>query len=338
MKVVPVAQPGAPKLPNASPRNTTRDAAVAKLQSMMEANAAQPAPAPKAEDIQVVTKPPLYRDKSPAEYTSDSVSSEQPKAEPKVSEAPLSSQHAILARKERAIRQREQQLRAKEAELRSKEEAKAAPVPSAFDESKYVPKDRLMKNAFEVLGELGLSYDQLTEMAMNAPKPEQMALMNEIRTLKADLDAIKNESESTKKNFEEQQTQQRQQAERQIRADVRSLVQSSPEFETIRETGNMGEVVKLIVDTFDKDGILLTAEEAAFEVENHLVEEIAKHARIKKIQQKLQPQAPRNEAPKKTAEDSKQPQLKTLTNSVSSTRKLSTRERAMLAFKGELKD
>lgn len=257
-------------------------------------------------------------------------------AETKVSSEPLSSQYAVLARKEKAIRAREQQLKAKEAAIKAQEDAaKAAPKTLSIDESKYVPKDRLTQDPFTVLNELGLSYDQLTELALNAPKPEQMALMNELKSLKAEIAALKGESQSNKKSFEDQQKQNEAEAINQIRHEASVVIKNNPEFETIRETNSLDDVVDLIKRTYKEDGILMSVEEAALEVENYLVEEAIKLARLKKIQQRLQPAKPAET--KATEQLPKQTQpMKTLTNSVASSRTLSARERALLAFEGKL--
>lgn len=249
---------------------------------------------------------------------------------PKAPEEPLSSQYAILARKEKAIRQRELDIRKREAALKS-EPAKPAVAPS-MDTSKYVDRESLISNPFGVLNELGLSYDQLTELAINAPKPEDLALQREIKALREEMKLLKGESESTKKTFEQREVEQRSQAEKQIENEVSRLVKSDPNFEMIAQTGNIAEVVSLITRTFDEDGIFMSVEEAAQAVEDHLLEEAMKLTSYKKIQQKL---ASRTPAQQPTAQQEKQP-LKTLTNSVSSSRPLTARERAILAMQGKL--
>lgn len=272
--------------------------------------------------------------------SSESVESSKAETKTTETEKPLSSEYAVLARKERAIRQREQQLKAREAAIRSQEEAARAPkapTPAVFDESKYISKDKLAQSPFEALAELGLTYDQLTEMAMNAPKPEQVALQNELKALRDEIKSLKSDNEGTKKSFAEQQTQAYNQAVKQIRDETRSLVRNNPEFETIRGTNSVNDVVDLIEQTFKQDGILLTVEEAATEVENYLVEEAMKLTKLNKIRQRLQPKESSAPATKKSTEEPKQQQLKTLTNAVSSSRPLSAKERAVLAFEGKLK-
>jgi hypothetical protein len=97
--------------------------------------------------------------------------------------------------------------------------------------------------------------------------------------------------------------------------------------------------VDLIEKTFKEDGILLSVEEAAKEVEDELVSQLSKYAqKIKKLQQKFAPQskaAPQQPVNNKTAGQQQQPG-KTLTNSMGASRPLSTRERAILAFENKL--
>ncbi len=264
-------------------------------------------------------------------YNSEESSSspQEAPAAPAASEEPLSSQYAVLARREKAIRQREQQLKAKEAALKPQEPPK--PAAPTFDESKYVSKDRLTQDPFVVLNELGLDYEKLTDLVVNAPKPEQMQMMNEMRLLKQEIAALRGETEGTKKSFEDSQKQQYDQAITSMTNEARVLIDRDPQFETIKATGSLKDVIGLIERTFNEDGVLMSVEDAAQEVENYLVDEAIRLAKIKKIQQRL---APKPEAPKAT--DPKQSQLKTLTNSVSSNRQLSAKERAILAFQGKL--
>ena len=134
---------------------------------------------------------------------------------------------------------------------------------------------------------------------------------------------------------ENQQTDAYKQAITQIRSDTKKLVTASEEFEAIANTNSVDDVVELIERTFKQDGTLLTVEEAAKQVEDYLVEEAFKLTKLKKIQQRL---ATAQKPAEPKLEPTKQPQtMKTLTNAVSSPGKLSVRERAIAAFKGELK-
>lgn len=337
------AQPQTPQ----SNQPSARERAIAKLLGS-QPNQSAPVQNPSAisaEEMGAVKAPSTEVDEFEAakqkaqKHQEEDVSSPEsaPKEETKAEETeePLSSQYALLARKEKAIRQREQLLKQKEAELKAKEEAKTSTPAPSIDPAKYVSKEDLAKDPFTILTEMGLTYDQLTELALNGPKPKEIEMMNELKALREELKAIKGETESTKKSFEEYQNQTESMGVNQLTKQATALVNSNPEFETIKETGSVGEVVELIKRTLKEDGVLLSVEEAAQEVENYLLEEALKLAKIKKIQQRLAPKAP--EAPKSPEQPKQQPQMKTLTNSVASTRPLSARERAILAFEGKLK-
>jgi hypothetical protein len=274
--------------------------------------------------------------------------SEEPAASPsetpapevtKAKEEPLSDQYAKLARKEKALRAEMLKLKSeREAFQRDRDQAAKPkdPTPSV-DQSQFIPKERLMKDTLGVLGELGLSYEQLTQMALNAPSPEAQAFQQHISKLESKIAELEEKTTSTKKSIEDGQQQSYQQALKQIRNEAQDLVATDPEaFETIHASGSVDEVVELIERTWKEDGKLLTVEQAAREVEEYLAEEAMKYARLKKIQKRLQP-APAPTPAAKPLEASKQQPPKTLTNAMGTQRQLSARERAILAARGELK-
>ncbi len=312
---------------------SARDRAIQAMQSQAQQTPVQNPTNVSPEELTAIKAPSKPEQLS----NSERLVSPEVKAETKTSEEPLSSQYAVLARKEKQLRLRDQQLKQREAAIRASESsAKPAPTTApSIDESKYIPLDRLQKDPIGTLLEKGFTYEQLTEAALNGPRQEDMHTQNELRLLREEIAKLKGDTESTKKSFEEQQTAQRQQAERQIRSDVVRLVQQDPTFETIKETRSVGDVVELITKTFDEDGILLTVEEAAQQVEEYLIDEALKLSRLKKIQQRLQPSNAAT-SPQKPTVQSQQQQMKTLTNSVGSNRPLSAKERALLAFEGKL--
>lgn len=265
---------------------------------------------------------------------SEDEKSETEVTEEKKVEDPLSTQYAMLARKEKALRAKVQALQAEKDALKAQEEALKA--KDAEYQTKFVPKDRLTNETLQVLSELGITYDQLTNLVLNAPKPEEMAFTAETRKLQAEIKAIKEAQEAAQKSATEQQERNYQAALNQLRADTKKLVESDSDFETIKETGSVDDVVELIERTFKEDGVLMTVEEAAREVENYLVEEALKLARLKKIQSKLAPSVEKKAAePTKKATAPSQPSTKTLTNAVGTSRPMTARERAIAAFEAK---
>lgn len=277
----------------------------------------------------------------------DTVSEVEPKEATEVKEEPkedpaLSRQFAQLARQERAIRAQKQQqeaaFKAREAELAAREAALNKPQ---FNPNDYISKARLKQDALSVLESEGITYDQLTERAMNRA-PVDPVLQHTIDSLKSQIEELKSANETNTKSYQESQQQAYAAAVKQIDMDARALIKANPaEYEAIVKTGTVKEVVKLIESTYNKDGILLTVEEAAQEVENYLVEENYKMAtNIDKIKKRMSAaNASQNKPEVKTPATPKQtqPGMKTLTNAASSSRQLSAKERAILAFKGELK-
>lgn len=244
----------------------------------------------------------------------------------------LSPHYASLAKKERALRAKVQELKAKEEALKSKEQEY---------QSKFISKDELTSDPLSVLNKLGVTYEQLTSLILNQGSPEAATQNAAVQRLEAEIKAIRESQEADRRLAVEQQTQTYQQALNQIKSETKSLITTDPYFEVIREERAVNQVVDLIERTFNEDGVLLSVEEAAKQVEDYLAEKAERVAKLKKIQSKLKGPEPKKSAPvetKQPQQDSKetQPQTKTLTNTMSSSRPLTAKERAILAFKGEL--
>lgn len=251
----------------------------------------------------------------------------------------LSNKYQILARKERALRAkaqqqdqalqtREQALKAREAELDAK---------SKTYDTDYIPRSQLKQAALDAVATGDIPYDEVTEQVLNQGKTDPR-LMKYIQSLQDTVKKLEQGVEEQKNTWKNSQDEQYKAAVKQIESDVRSLVTTDPEYEAIRATKSVRDVVDLIEMKFKEDGTLLSVEDAAKEVENYLVEEATKLAQLNKIQKRTQkPPAAGRESPEQQ-QATKQPQpMKTLTNAAGSTRKLSSKERAILAFKGELK-
>ena len=193
----------------------------------------------------------------------------------------------------------------------------------------------MKQNAFQVLSELGLTYDDITNQAIAQQSPEWQAFAQMKQEMQEELQKVREEQANTRKSYEQQQAQAYQQALGQIRNEARDLVKSDPSYEAIRATGSVNDIVQLIERTFNEEGTLMTVEQAAQAVEDYLTEEATKLSKIEKIQKRLnaQTQSPNNSKQQQVATQ----QMKTLTNSMGANKPLSARERALLAFKGELK-
>lgn len=262
---------------------------------------------------------------------------EQVEAKPEKDPA-LSRQFAQLARQERILRQKAQQqqqaIKAREAELAAKEEAIKAKEQQYQDG--YISKDQLKHDALRILADSGVSYDELTQQLLNQQSVNP-AVEATIKRLEAKIASLEDKATQSSKAYEESQQHAYRAAVKQIEMDVRSTVMNDPNFETIRSTKSVGDVVELIEETYKKDGVLMTVEEACQEVENYLVDEAMKLTRIGKIKRQLEQARTAQPSQKTATQQQQQPTMKTLTNAAASTRKLSAKERAILAFKGQLK-
>jgi hypothetical protein len=230
---------------------------------------------------------------------------------------PLSAQHLALARKEKALRRQQ-------VELKAERDAWKA------EQGKYIPKDQLKSNALKALEEAGITYDELVQQQLANPSTE-------IDPIQAKITALEEKLANMDSKQAERTSADYQQALKVIEGDVRLLVDSDPAFETIKARGQEKEVVNLIEQVFNAEGVILNVDEAAKLVEEKLLEvtlkEVEQLNKLKKIQARLAPPpAPAVETP------SPKGPSKTLTNAMSSTRQLSSRERAILAFNGQLKN
>lgn len=180
---------------------------------------------------------------------------------------------ALLARKEKAFSSRLLDLKAQEAAIKARE-----------TDGQFIPKQKLIEDPFSVLKDNGLTYDQLTEklLAQNGgiQDPVILELQSQVKELREQLLEQKSSVESKEKQSYEQAVDVQRKA-------VTSLIESDQQFELIKATNSVEDVVQKIVDTFKKDNVLLTPMQAAQEIENLLTEEAFKLASVNKIKARL---------------------------------------------------
>lgn len=267
-----------------------------------------------------------------------------PQPTPQVEETAASRQFAQLARQTKALRQRQQEqeqaIKAREAQL-AEREAQIKAQEAKYTQG-YIQQDTLKNDPLRALLDAGVSYEALTEKLLAQSNPMDPRVESQFNQLQSEIQKLRQQNEELVKNNKSAEETQYQAAVKQIKADVTALVKNDPSFEGIKATNSIDDVVDLIERTYKEDGILLSAEEAAQEIEDYLIEEAVKLSRLSKVTKKLQPPSTAAQSPKPEqstqAQAPKQPQpMKTLTNANASTRPLSARERALLAFKGQLK-
>jgi hypothetical protein len=225
----------------------------------------------------------------------------EPPKSPTVTEDPLiSSKFAALARKEKAIRQRQLEIQQKEREMVNLNEE--------ISKAKAY-RERLKSNPLDVLNEEGITYDQLVQEAVNPRTAEMTALQAQIKSLE---DSLKRNQEESQKAYDER----RNRALSTIRSDVNTLVSSDPAYETIKDMG-MSEAVTHLIDVTEKeDGILLTIDKAAKQVNDYLLAEIDQLTSIPSVKKRLQPQEAQQPQEQAKAQAPQQTGMKTLSHSM----------------------
>lgn len=258
---------------------------------------------------------------SPIKAETKPTEGQPPSPEGSVTEVtPIDPKFEALARKEAALRSKEREFQAEKASMDTR-------IQDAVNKALNEYKDRLKSSSLDELNTLGITYDQLVEQAVNAPNQETVEIKNELKALK---DAQARQAEEAKNSSNAQ----REAAVKQIKYDAQDLIDSDPQFETIKATGSIDDVVELITRTFDETGRLMTVDQAAIKVEEELLEEAIKIANIGKVKAKLKPDLTQAVAQSKQ-QTTQQQQMTTLTNNMSSSRPLTARERAIKRFKGE---
>jgi hypothetical protein len=252
---------------------------------------------------------------------------------PAANEESLSPRFLALAKQEKLIRAERQAIAAEKAKFEAEKKAREEEYAQ-----KYIPKERLKTDFWSVATESGLSVDEILQMSMNAPAPVDPTLLK----LQQEVESLRKEKEQEKVSQTEAQTKAYEQAVAKLEADTIALVSKDERFDTVKSAGAEKAVVELIKQKFEEDPTtVLSVEEAAQMIEDHLVEEGLKFAGFNKIKAKLNP-IPAEQTPA-TLKQSHTPKLTTtITNAgtaSTSSRPLSPREkreRAIAAFKGQL--
>lgn len=347
MQVTPKAGPAtaAPQGPTSTETSRTRAISAFKQASTPQAQS-HPVPNPSQispEMMSAVTSQVQEPEVIAEEVVTESVEGLETAPTEQKPQDPASRQFAQLAKREKQLRQQfqkqEDAFKAREAALQAREQQLSSQPKT--DLSNYYSKDQIKQNYLQVLVDAGVPIEEAVQQLVNTSNtPRDPRTEATISELKQQINELRQANEDSKKNQIEAQNQQYQAAVKQIRTDVTNLVKTDPAYEIIKATGSVKDVVELITETYNKDGVLLSIEEAAQQVEDYLSEEALKLTKLQKIQKRqaeLSAKSKPLSTPKTPGAVGSQPQpMKTLTNAVASSRPLTAKERAILAFKGQL--
>ncbi len=240
----------------------------------------------------------------------------------------LSTKFAHLARKTKQFREEQRKFQVERDAWKSKE--------SQYQEATSLA-ERLAKDPIGVITERGVSKDQLASLLLNSENPQEA---NHIFQIQQENKELRAQIEKINKRFEDNESGAYQQALNQIKADTKILINSdASNYEMITRAGDDGieAVTALIKVMYEEDQVLMSVQEAAEQVEQELLERSISLASAKKVQAKLAP-APAVEPTKQQTIPGKSQPTRTLNSqAVQATSKpLSAKERAILAFKGQL--
>lgn len=269
-----------------------------------------------------------------AEGTAQAVETTAPVANGAAEPQQMDPKFAALAKKEMWVREQQKQLAAEKSKMESDWKSKEQEY-----QSKYVPKDALRSadTAIPYLLDNGLNYDQITEYFLK--NADQANPINQtIRQLQNKIASLESAQEQSKKSAQETQASNYAQAVKQIEIEIKDLVNTTDEFPVLKASGKIRPAVKLIEEYFKDTGDVLSAREAAAVVEEWELEAAIKVAQVEKVQAKLAPKQEAVPVPQKQEKKNNEVRVSTITNAMtSSTKPMSARERAILAFQGKLK-
>ena len=269
-----------------------------------------------------------------------------PQAAPQVVETPANQQPTTPSpapSEDPRIQQLIKKERALTAKLRtlSQEKQTLTEAQSKWQQEKasYLSRDYIKANPYKALAEAGIT----PEMLANPPSPAEM----QMQALKQEIESLKGQLAESNTKIDKRADESYQAALKQIGHDAKALIDSDERFELTKNDNAHKAVVDLIERTYQEDGVLLSVEEAAQEVEAYLTERALTLAKLKKVQEKLAPAPDTSQQGQQSTQVQKSPTKtittpKTLTQSVvqASAHTLSSkdrRERAIAAFKGQLK-
>ena len=199
-----------------------------------------------------------------------------------------------FSRKFAALSRREKEIRAKEVEYDKRiaelEERLGSFGKKPEPEPELPIEYRLKKDPLRALEDMGLSYDKLTELALNDGKltPEmQMRLMRE--ELEGDYKKKFEELENRLLEKEKSDEQRRyDDIQRGFQNEIEDFVESnSDKYELIKANEANDIIYDVIEEHYNETGRILDIEEAAEAVENYLEEEAEKLLSLGKLRSKF---------------------------------------------------
>jgi uncharacterized phage infection (PIP) family protein YhgE len=232
-----------------------------------------------------------------------------------------------LERRERALQKQARDLKAQKAQMEQGSQGRL---------SAEEWKQKFMQDPTAV----GLQYEEIANRYLKQPSPEEALVAD----LKRQIEELKGGQTDLQKKLADDQTKAYEAAKRQIQSDVEKLVGGNEEFSLVKASQASDAVTTLIERVYQDEGVLMSIEDAAREVESYLMEQAVSLASLEKVKKKILPPTPEAGKPEEGQKQTltSTPRSTTLTHSMSqaSTPPMdakSRRARAIAAFQGQLK-
>lgn len=171
-------------------------------------------------------------------------------------------------------------------------------------------KEKLAKKDYSELSQL-VNYEDYTNYLIEQAGAADPAKA-ELNALKAEVASLKDNQKSDIDRLFDRVVSER-------RNEVKQLVGSNPDLSTIKELGQEEAVVQHILDTYEADGVELTVEEAAKEVEEGLLEQAKQWTSLSKLAKRTSQEVQPKEAAAPVTAQKPAPKVTTLTNDMQAT-------------------
>lgn len=212
------------------------------------------------------------------------------KAEEPAKADPLGPKFVALSRKEREIREKSKALTTKEAELQ-----KRLQDMEARSKSEKTLAEKFKENPLAALQEIGLTYDQLSEIVLNDGNPtmdmklERRAKELESKTL-SEIEQLKKQiAEKEEKEAQERYNQTINNFKMQIRNEVSG---NEDKYELIKAHEAYDLVMEVMQEFYNTNETLMDLNQALEAVEAHLEDEARQILKLKKFQTSSTPKQP----------------------------------------------
>jgi len=205
-----------------------------------------------------------------------------------------------LSPKLSAIARKEQAQRAKEKAFAEKERSFTERLADA--DRYQALKEKIAKEDYTGLEELGVKYDGYVKHEINKENSKDPTVQR-IKELEERIEALtKGQEEKEVSDYEMNQSL--------WKNEIKKAVDENPEFSTIKDLGAYDIVLQHVNDSFEEDGVELTVDQAAKEIEEALVAKAEKFASVTKL---------KNKAPDAKVLGAPKPKVQTITQNLTTT-------------------